>query len=54
MSDYRRKLGTAGEDEATAFLEKAGYRILERNFRAERGEIDIIAGDPDSLDRRLI
>ena len=32
-----------GEEEATSFLRKKGYKILERNFRKGYGEIDIIA-----------
>ena len=32
-----------GEDEATSFLRKKGYKIIERNFRKGYGEIDIIA-----------
>ncbi len=35
--------GMFGEDAAVAFLEKNGYRILERNFRCKSGEIDIVA-----------
>ncbi len=34
-----------GEDLATDFLRKQGYKILERNFRKGYGEIDIIALD---------
>jgi len=37
--------GRQGELEAAAFLEKKGYRILERNYRSRYGEIDIIAED---------
>ncbi len=36
-------LGSTGEEEACRFLRKKGYRILRRNFRAGRNEIDIIA-----------
>lgn len=36
-------LGARGESAAALFLRRAGYRILERNFRCEVGEIDIIA-----------
>jgi putative endonuclease len=36
-------VGAVGEDEACDFLKKNGCKILERNFRASRGEIDIIA-----------
>lgn len=42
---YRKWLGQDGEDEAVHYLEKKGYRILKRNFRLGRGEIDIIAKD---------
>lgn len=35
--------GKAGENAATKFLKKSGYKILERNFRKTYGEIDIIA-----------
>lgn len=35
--------GQKGEDLATQFLEKQGYRIIARNFRYRRAEIDIIA-----------
>lgn len=38
-----------GEDLATTFLEREGYKILERNYRFERGEIDIIAMDGNEL-----
>jgi putative endonuclease len=36
-------LGTFGEDQACEFLKKKGCKIVERNFRVPRGEIDIIA-----------
>ncbi len=35
--------GAAGEDAASRYLEKAGYRICERNWRVKAGEVDIIA-----------
>ena len=34
---------------AANFLEERGMRIIERNYRFERGEIDIIAEDGDEL-----
>jgi len=37
--------GTAGESAAVAFLERNGYKILERNYRFDKGEIDIVADD---------
>ena len=41
--------GKQGEDIAAAFLQKKGWRIAERNWRGNRGEIDIIAWDPDNI-----
>lgn len=42
---YRIAIGARGEDEAARFLEKKGYKVLERNFRCRYGEIDIVARD---------
>jgi putative endonuclease len=39
------ELGKKGEEIAVAHLEGKGYRILERNWRWGREEIDIIARD---------
>jgi putative endonuclease len=36
-------LGRSGEQLAARFLEAAGYRIIERNWRGTRGELDLIA-----------
>ncbi|MEK6757331.1 MAG: YraN family protein [Bacteroidota bacterium] len=44
-----RKEGSRGEDLAAEYLAKNGYSILERNFRFERGEVDLIARDGDEL-----
>jgi len=41
--------GKVGEDLSAAYLEKKGWRIAERNWRAGRGEIDIIAWETDNL-----
>lgn len=38
-----RSKGKRGEDIAVAALEKAGYRIIERNWRCAHGELDVIA-----------
>lgn len=40
-----RELGNIAEDSAVVALEGAGYTILERNYFARVGEIDIIAMD---------
>ena len=37
------KTGATGEELAVQYLERKGYRILERNWRWRRCEIDIIA-----------
>ncbi len=37
--------GKAGEAEAEQFLRREGYRILQRNYFYDRGEIDLIAED---------
>ncbi len=42
-------IGKQGEDLATEFLEKQGYRILERNFVHNKKEIDIIAQDKNTI-----
>jgi len=41
-------LGKKAEDLAVEFLQKKGYKILIRNFRYQKAEIDIIA-EKDSL-----
>lgn len=38
-----RAIGTQGESIAVEYLQKHGYKILERNFNCHYGEIDIIA-----------
>lgn len=42
-------IGKTGEDLAAKFLQKQGYKILERNFRIRGGEIDIIALHKNTL-----
>ncbi len=36
-------LGKSGEQAAAEYLERAGFRILDRNWRCADGEIDIVA-----------
>ena len=45
MSLIRKILGRAGEDLAAKHLAGRGYAILERNYSAPYGEIDLIALD---------
>jgi len=44
-SAHRRRLGAFGEEVAAAFLERNGIRVLGRNIRVGRGEVDLIAAD---------
>ena len=46
---HKAGLGKEGEDRAAAALEAAGMNIIARNFRARKGEIDIIALDGEVL-----
>lgn len=45
----RKDLGDRGERKAEAFLVAQGYKILERNWKARGGEIDLIAVDGETL-----
>ena len=45
----RKQLGALGERLAAQLLTQKGMRILARNWRCSRGEIDIIARDRDTL-----
>ena len=42
-------LGKAGEDAAADYLEEKGYTILDRNWRKNRLELDIIATKGDII-----
>lgn len=46
---YNKLLGAFGENMACSYLEKNGYRILERNFSCKAGEVDIIAMEGDII-----
>ena len=43
------EVGQSAEDRASHLLVRRGYRIVERNFRCETGELDIVARDGDIL-----
>ncbi|MEK6645131.1 MAG: YraN family protein [Candidatus Firestonebacteria bacterium] len=42
-------MGAKGEEIATDFLKQNGYKILARNYKSNRGEIDIIAEDKNTI-----
>jgi len=49
MTDSRPQKGAAGEDIAVKYLQNLGYRILHRNLRLSRYEVDIVCRDGDTL-----
>ena len=42
-SDERVGVGVRGEEIAARYLERRGYRIVERRYRCRAGEIDLVA-----------
>ncbi len=49
MTIERQRLGKSGEDLAVAELERCRYAILARRYRTNRGEIDIVARDGQTI-----
>lgn len=49
MTTEGKKLGERGEDAAVAFLQRSGMQIVERNWRCQQGEVDIVALDGETL-----
>ena len=43
------ELGKKGEQAASDFLKRKGYKILNRNWRKHRHEIDIVAEDEEFI-----
>lgn len=42
-------LGRRGEQAAAEYLESAGFRVLDQNYRCSDGELDIVASDRRAL-----
>lgn len=49
MSDPGKELGRQGEELAAAYLARAGYRIVARNYRSRLGELDLIAEEKGTM-----
>jgi putative endonuclease len=49
VANLSNDLGKCGEDIAVQYLSGKGYRVVERNFHSQQGEIDIIAYDGQFL-----
>jgi putative endonuclease len=45
----RQQTGDLGEQQALSYLERAGLRLVQRNFLCKGGEIDLIMQDQASL-----
>jgi len=45
----RNEVARRGEDAAAAFLERIGMTVLDRNWRCQTGEVDIVARDGSAL-----
>lgn len=47
MSD-KKKIGNRGEELAANLLVRKNFRIIEKNYRFGKGEIDIVCEDPEN------
>ena len=41
-----KRLGDRGERIAAQYLEEKGYRVLDRNYRYQRAELDLVCFEP--------
>ncbi|MDR0347796.1 MAG: YraN family protein [Coriobacteriales bacterium] len=49
MVERRKELGNQGEEIACAFLKNGGAKIIERNWKCQAGEADVIAREGEDL-----
>jgi putative endonuclease len=49
LSNRNQVLGKWGEVQAAEYLKNKGYRIVEKNYRSEYGEIDLIVRQDNLL-----
>ena len=49
MTKRHTDLGARGEALAASYLEDKGYHVIERNYRFERAEVDLICYDPTAV-----
>jgi putative endonuclease len=47
--ENKQSLGKYGEENAARIVQEAGLRIITRNYRCPKGEMDIIACDDETL-----
>jgi putative endonuclease len=50
----KQALGSWGEEQAARYLERQGYIILERNYRAPAGEVDLVTTHVDRGEPYLV
>ena len=46
---YQKQIGTHGERIAAQYLKDKGYQVIDQNFHAAYGEIDLIALEGDTV-----
>ncbi|MCL2632543.1 MAG: YraN family protein [Coriobacteriia bacterium] len=49
MIDTRKQVGAEGEEYAVRYLEAEGFKVIERNWRCDIGEADVIAIECETL-----
>ncbi|MEI7813860.1 MAG: YraN family protein [Coriobacteriia bacterium] len=49
MTEKSQRLGERGEEAAAAYLERIGITVVERNWRCQHGEIDIVGLDGETV-----